>query len=53
MSNISASLRTVVTHRALFRCEYCRIPDLGFGLGIFALSFSATPDTSPSQTSSH
>jgi hypothetical protein len=32
MSYISASLRLLVAHRSLFRCEYCRIPDLGFGI---------------------
>ena len=32
MSYISSSLRTLVVHRAFFRCEYCKIPDLGFGI---------------------
>lgn len=32
MSYISPSLRTLVAHRAFFRCEYCKIPDLGFGI---------------------
>lgn len=32
MSYIAQSLRILVAHRAAFRCEYCRIPDLGFAL---------------------
>lgn len=32
MSYISSSLRKLVVHRAFFRCEYCKIPDLGFGI---------------------
>jgi len=30
MSYISNAFRLIVAHRATFRCEYCRIPDLGF-----------------------
>jgi 5-methylcytosine-specific restriction endonuclease McrA len=32
MSYISNALRLLVAHRAAFRCEYCRIPDLGFAI---------------------
>ena len=30
MSHIPNALRLFVAHRSSFRCEYCRIPDLGF-----------------------
>lgn len=32
MSYIPNAMRLFVAHRAAFRCEYCRIPDLGFAL---------------------
>lgn len=32
MSRIPETLRLLVAHRAAFRCEYCRIPDMGFAL---------------------
>ena len=32
MSYISAAYRRIVAHRSFFRCEYCKIPDLGFGI---------------------
>jgi 5-methylcytosine-specific restriction endonuclease McrA len=32
MSKVTDNLRLLVAHRASFRCEYCRIPDMGFGL---------------------
>lgn len=30
--SIPQALRVMVAHRAAFRCEYCRIPDMGFAL---------------------
>ncbi len=30
MSYIPKAFRLFVSHRAAFRCEYCKVPDLGF-----------------------
>jgi hypothetical protein len=32
MSRVSENLKLLVAHRASLRCEYCKIPDMGFGL---------------------